>query len=119
MAFALLNKALGQKRVLGLHIDNGFMRKNESKKVEEAYKNHGFSNFIVEDASKTFLKAVENLTDPQKKRMAIGENFITVRNEVVAKQKFDENKWLLAQGTLYPDIIESGGTKNSNKTKQT
>ncbi|WP_288566394.1 glutamine-hydrolyzing GMP synthase [uncultured Treponema sp.] len=117
VAFALLNKALGQERVLGLHIDNGFMRKNESKKVEEAYKNHGFSNFIVEDASKTFLKAVENLTDPQKKRMAIGENFITVRNEVVAKQKFDENKWLLAQGTLYPDIIESGGTKNSNVIK--
>lgn len=117
VAFALLNKALEQKRVLGLHIDNGFMRKNESKKVEEAYKNHGFSNFIVEDASKTFLKAVENLTDPQKKRMAIGENFITVRNEVVAKQKFDENKWLLAQGTLYPDIIESGGTKNSNVIK--
>lgn len=117
VAFALLNKALGQKRVLGLHIDNGFMRKNESKKVEEAYKKHGFSNFIVEDASKTFLKAVENLTDPQKKRMAIGENFITVRNEVVAKQKFDENKWLLAQGTLYPDIIESGGTKNSNVIK--
>lgn len=117
VAFALLNKALGQKRVLGLHIDNGFMRKNESKKVEEAYKNHGFSNFIVEDASKTFLKAVENLTDPQKKRMAIGENFITVRNEVVAKQNFDENKWLLAQGTLYPDIIESGGTKNSNVIK--
>ena len=117
VAFALLNKALGQKRVFGLHIDNGFMRKNESKKVEEAYKNHGFSNFIVEDASKTFLKAVENLTDPQKKRMAIGENFITVRNEVVAKQKFDENKWLLAQGTLYPDIIESGGTKNSNVIK--
>ena len=117
VAFALLNKALGQKRVLGLHIDNGFMRKNESKKVEEAYKNHGFSNFIVEDASKTFLKAVENHTDPQKKRMAIGENFITVRNEVVAKQKFDENKWLLAQGTLYPDIIESGGTKNSNVIK--
>lgn len=117
VAFALLNKALGQKRLLGLHIDNGFMRKNESKKVEEAYKNHGFSNFIVEDASKTFLKAVENLTDPQKKRMAIGENFITVRNEVVAKQKFDENKWLLAQGTLYPDIIESGGTKNSNVIK--
>ncbi len=117
VAFALLNKALGQERVLGLHIDNGFMRKNESKKVEEAYKNQGFSNFIVEDASESFLKSVENLTDPQKKRMAIGENFISVRNEVVARQKLDENKWLLAQGTLYPDIIESGGTKNSNVIK--
>ncbi|MCR5763177.1 MAG: glutamine-hydrolyzing GMP synthase [Treponema sp.] len=117
VAFALLNKALGQERVLGLHIDNGFMRKNESKSVAESYKSHGFSNFIVEDASESFLKAVYHLTDPQKKRMAVGENFITVRNEVLARQKLDEDKWMLAQGTLYPDIIESGGTKNSKVIK--
>ena len=117
VAFALLNKALGQDRGLGLHIDNGFMRKDESAHVADAYRSHGFTNFIVEDASASFLKAVEGLTDPQKKRMAVGENFITVRNEVVAKQKLDENQWMLAQGTLYPDIIESGGTKNSHVIK--
>ena len=117
ITFALLNKALGQDRVLGLHIDNGFMRKNESANVAEAYKKFGFTNFIVEDASESFLKAISGLTDPQKKRMAVGENFITVRNEVVAKQHLDENQWLLAQGTLYPDIIESGGTKNSKTIK--
>ncbi|MCR4742800.1 MAG: glutamine-hydrolyzing GMP synthase [Treponema sp.] len=117
ITFALLNKALGQDRVLGLHIDNGFMRKNESANVAQAYKKFGFTNFIVEDASQSFLKAISGLTDPQKKRMAVGENFITVRNEVVAKQHLDDNKWLLAQGTLYPDIIESGGTKNSNTIK--
>ena len=117
ITFALLNKAIGQDRVLGLHIDNGFMRKNESKSVADAYHKFGFNNFIVEDASESFLKAVAGLTDPQKKRMAIGENFITVRNEVVAKQHLDEDKWMLAQGTLYPDIIESGGTKNSNTIK--
>ncbi|MCQ2610753.1 MAG: glutamine-hydrolyzing GMP synthase [Treponema sp.] len=117
ITFALLNKALGQDRVLGLHIDNGFMRKNESKNVEIAYKKFGFNNFIVEDASQSFLDAIKGLTDPQKKRMAVGENFITVRNEVVAKQHLDDDKWLLAQGTLYPDIIESGGTKNSNVIK--
>lgn len=117
VAFALLNKALGQDRVLGLHIDNGFMRKNESANVEKAYKAHGFNNFIVEDASESFLKAVYHLTDPQKKRMAVGENFIKVRDEVVARQKLDESKWMLAQGTLYPDIIESGGTKNSHVIK--
>ena len=114
ITFALLNKALGQERVLGLHIDNGFMRKNESANVADAYHKFGFNNFIVEDASESFLKAIAGLTDPQKKRMAVGENFITVRNEVVAKQNLDESQWMLAQGTLYPDIIESGGTKNSN-----
>lgn len=117
VAFALLNKALGQERVLGLHIDNGFMRKNESADVAAAYKSRGFSNFITEDAGSGFLKAVEHLTDPQKKRMAVGEHFISVRNEVVGRLKLDEDKWLLAQGTLYPDIIESGGTKNSRVIK--
>ncbi len=116
ITFALLNKALGQDRVLGLHIDNGFMRKNESANVAEAYRKFGFTNFIVEDASESFLKAIAGLTDPQKKRMAVGENFITVRNEVTARQKLDDS-WLLAQGTLYPDIIESGGTKNSHTIK--
>jgi GMP synthase (glutamine-hydrolysing) len=117
VAFALLNKALGQERVLGLHIDNGFMRKNESKSVAEAYKKFGFNNFIVEDASESFLNAIKGLTDPQKKRMAVGENFITVRDRVVAAQKLNEDDWMLAQGTLYPDIIESGGTKNSHTIK--
>lgn len=117
VAFALLNKALGQERVLGLHIDNGFMRKDESARVQDAYRAHGFTNFIVEDASEGFLAAVKGLTDPQKKRMAVGEHFITVRNEVVARQHLDESRWMLAQGTLYPDIIESGGTKNSKTIK--
>ncbi len=117
VAFALLNKALGQERVLGLHIDNGFMRKNESKKVAESYRKFGFNNFIVEDASESFLAAIKGLTDPQKKRMAVGENFITVRDSVVTAQKLNEDDWMLAQGTLYPDIIESGGTKNSHTIK--
>ncbi|ULQ60630.1 glutamine-hydrolyzing GMP synthase [Brucepastera parasyntrophica] len=117
VAFALLNKTLGQDRVLGLHIDNGFMRKNESAVIAERYKNAGFTNFIVEDASDRFLKAVYHETDPQKKRKAIGETFITVRDEVVKKIGLREDEWLLGQGTLYPDIIESGGTKNSNIIK--
>jgi GMP synthase (glutamine-hydrolysing) len=117
VAFALLNKALGQNRVLGLHIDNGFMRKDESRVIAERYREFGFTNFIVEDASETFLKAVYHETDPQKKRKAIGETFITVRDEVVKRLKLDEDEWLLGQGTLYPDIIESGGTKNSHTIK--
>ncbi len=119
VAFALLNKALGQDKVLGLHIDNGFMRKDESRKVADAYRAHGFTNFITEDAGETFLAAVAGLTDPQKKRMAVGETFIKVRDAVVARLGLEQSgeNWLLAQGTLYPDIIESGGTKNSHVIK--
>ena len=117
VAFALLNKALGQERVLGLHIDNGFMRKNESNVIAQRYRDFGFTNFISEDASETFLKAIYHETDPQKKRKAVGETFITVRNEVVARLGLNEDDWLLGQGTLYPDIIESGGTQNSHTIK--
>lgn len=117
VAFALLNKALGQDRVLGLHIDNGFMRKNESSNVDKAYRGHNFNNFVVKDASESFLSAIAGLTDPQKKRMAVGENFIRVRDNFVKEQNLDENRYMLAQGTLYPDIIESGGTKNSHTIK--
>ena len=119
VAFALLNKALGQSRVLGLHIDNGFMRQNESEKVAAAYKKFGFENFAVKDASSAFLRAVDCLTDPQQKRAAVGETFIKARDEFVAEQKqnIDESNLLLAQGTLYPDIIESGGSKNADTIK--
>ncbi|MBQ9239574.1 MAG: glutamine-hydrolyzing GMP synthase [Treponema sp.] len=117
VTFALLNKALGAERVLGLHIDNGFMRKNESAHIAETYRQYGLSNFITCDASETFLRAVSGLTDPQKKRAAIGETFIAVRNDVSAAQHLNEHDWLLAQGTLYPDIIESGGTKNAQTIK--
>lgn len=117
VTFALLNKALGQERVLGLHIDNGFMRKGESNTVAEHYRAAGFTNFIVEDASDRFLKAVSGLVDPQKKRIAVGETFVAVRNDIVRERGLDGESWMLAQGTLYPDIIESGGTKNSKVIK--
>jgi len=117
VAFALLNKTLGQDRVLGLHIDNGFMRKDESIIIANRYREFGFNNFLVEDASETFLAAVYHESDPQKKRKAVGETFISVRDTVVKRLNLDENEWLLGQGTLYPDIIESGGSKNSHVIK--
>jgi GMP synthase (glutamine-hydrolysing) len=123
VAFALLNKALGTDRVLGLHIDNGFMRQNESAVIAERYRAAGYTNFIYEDASERFLAAIAGLCDPQEKRRVVGETFLTVRDEVVkrrnlsAQSAMDGDDWLLAQGTLYPDIIESGGTQNSHMIK--
>lgn len=122
VTFALLNKALGNDRVLGLHIDNGFMRKNESKQIEQLYHKYGFKNFFLYDASESFLKAIQGVTDPQKKRVIIGEHFVAIKDQVFKNHKvfnhnLDTNKWILAQGTLYPDIIESGGTIHSKTIK--
>ena len=116
VSFALLNRALGQERVLGLHIDNGFMRKGESSLVCASYKRSGFDNFKAVDESERFLAAIAGLTDPQEKRRAVGETFVAVRDEFAEKQGLGD-EWLLAQGTLYPDIIESGGSKNADAIK--
>jgi GMP synthase (glutamine-hydrolysing) len=117
VTFALLNKVIGKENVLGLHINNGFMRKNETEEIKKRYLEFGFDNFIIEDASDTFLEAVKGKTDPQEKRKIIGETFLKVRDQTVKKLDLDENAWLLGQGTLYPDIIESGGSKHAHVIK--
>ena len=113
VAFALLNRALGPERVLGLHIDNGLMRKNESADVIGFMNREGFHNLKVRDATAEFLKALEGVHAPEKKRKAIGDTFLTVKDDALAALDLDPEEWLLAQGTIYPDTIESGGTKNA------
>ena len=117
VTFTLLNKALGEDRVLGIHIDNGFMRKNESAEVKRALDKLGFHNLIVVDRSEDFLRAVEGMTDPQEKRKAIGDEFIYVKDRELESLNLDPEKWMLGQGTLYPDIIESGGSKHADVIK--
>jgi len=117
VAFALLSEALGPSRVRGLFIDNGFMRKNEPARIRAAYEAVGFANVDYLDASAEFLAAVAGLTDPQAKRQAVGETFVRVRESYLAAQALDPEQWLLGQGTLYPDIIESGGTAHAQVIK--
>lgn len=117
VAFTLLNKALGQDRVLGLHIDNGFMRKNESKLISDRYIKFGFSNFILEDDSEIFLDGIKNIIDSQEKTRIIGETFLQVHNKIVETQNLLESQLILAQGTLYPDVIKNGITKNNHSIK--
>ncbi|MFC1552224.1 glutamine-hydrolyzing GMP synthase [Candidatus Latescibacterota bacterium] len=117
VTLTLLNNALGKDRVLGLHIDNGLMRKNETAKVEQALGQLDFDNLIIVDRSDDFLKAVEGLTDPQEKRKAIGDEFIYVKDRELDNLKLNPDKWMLGQGTLYPDIIESGGTEHADVIK--
>jgi len=113
VAFGLINKALGPERVLGLHIDNGFMRKQETDLVARYMKENGFDNLIIEDASDEFLLSVEGMVEPEAKRYAIGKTFLDVKDRVLEKLDLDADSWLLGQGTLYPDTIESGGTENA------
>lgn len=113
VAFALLNKALGPENVLGLHIDNGLMRKNESADVLEFMHKEGFHNLKVRDASGDFLKALEGVDSPEVKRKIIGATFLTVKDDALAALDLNPEEWLLAQGTIYPDTIESGATKHA------
>jgi GMP synthase (glutamine-hydrolysing) len=113
VAFMLINKALGANRVQGLHIDNGFMRKQETSLVAQYMKGSGFNNLIIEDASEEFLLSVEGLVEPEAKRHAIGKTFLDVKDRMLDQLELDPEAWLLGQGTLYPDTIESGGTENA------
>ncbi|MCY3738308.1 MAG: glutamine-hydrolyzing GMP synthase [Gemmatimonadaceae bacterium] len=117
VCFLLLNRALGTDHVLGLHIDNGFMRKGETAAVESLLKGSGFSNLKVVDAGAAFLARVAGVADPEAKRLAIGEEFIEVRDRVLADLDLDPDQWLLGQGTLYTDTIESGGTDHAEVIK--
>ena len=113
VSFLLLNRALGEERVLGLHIDNGFMRKNETVQVTQLLDRSGFKNLKVVDANDSFLEAVKGVVEPEQKRRIIGQEFINVRDRVLEDLNLDPEEWLLGQGTLYTDTIESGGTEHA------
>ena len=117
VAFLLLNQALGEDRVLGLHIDNGFMRKGETALVERLLKDSGFTNLEVVDAGAEFLARLQGMAEPEEKRRHIGEEFIAVRDRELARLNLDPDEWLLGQGTLYTDTIESGGTAHAEVIK--
>lgn len=100
---SLISKAIGNNLTC-VFVDTGLMRKNEAKEVFEAFKNEDV-NFVMVDAKKRFLKKLEGVLDPEKKRKIIGEEFIRVFEDEAKKIGQVD---FLAQGTIYPDVIESG-----------
>jgi len=116
VAYTLLSKALGKKRVVGLLVDTGFMRKKEVKIVKKNLELLGF-NLNVVDASEKFYSTLKGIKDPESKRKIIGNLFLEVQSEEANKIISDHENWLLGQGTIYPDTIESGGTKLSHSIK--
>ncbi len=113
VAFALLNNALGVDRVRGIFVDNGFLRLGEVEQVRKSYAALGWKNIKYVDASAYFLRALKGLTDPQEKRIAVGEAFLRVRDIQLKEMGLNPEEWMLGQGTLYPDIIESGGEEHA------
>jgi GMP synthase (glutamine-hydrolysing) len=101
---ALLHKAIGD-RLVCIFVDNGLLRKNEREMVEATFRDHFKINLVTLDASEQFLAALHGVTDPQGKRKIIGAEFIEAFKRG-AKMIHGAN--FLAQGTLYPDVIESG-----------
>ena len=104
---ALLIKAIG-KQLVCVHVNHGLMRKGESENVIEVFKNGLDANLIYIDATDRFLDKLAGVTDPEQKRKIIGGEFIVVFNEEAKKLEGIE---FLAQGTIYPDILESDGVK--------
>ncbi len=104
---ALLIKAIG-KQLVCVHVNHGLMRKGESEQVIEVFGKQMDANLIYVDATDRFLDLLAGVTEPEKKRKIIGGEFIKVFDEEAAKL---EGVSFLAQGTIYPDILESKGVK--------
>ena len=107
VAALLIHKAIGD-RLKCVFVDNGLLRLNEEAEIEEMFKNNFKVNFTPLYSSERFLEKLKGITDPEQKRKIVGEEFIAVFSEFAEKN--GPFKWL-AQGTLYPDVIESGVSK--------
>jgi GMP synthase (glutamine-hydrolysing) len=111
---SLIHKAIGEQLVC-IFVDNGLLRKNESESVVSTFRNHFHMDLRVVDWSKQFLKKLASVTDPQQKRIIIGSEFIEAFK---SEAKKIPNVKFLAQGTLYPDVIESGAQASANSTSK-
>ena len=109
----LLNKAIG-KKLYCIFVNTGLLRKNEEKQVIKTFKKRLRINLIYVNAEKEFLKKLKNVSDPEKKRKIIGNLFIQIFERYSKKIK---NVKFLAQGTLYPDLIESKSVTGSQTSK--
>jgi GMP synthase (glutamine-hydrolysing) len=124
VAFTLLNAVLGPDRVQGLLVDTGLMRKNEVPMIRNAFSALGVTNLRIVDASEEFFAALKGITDPEEKRKAIGDTFLRVQERVSKEMNLSQytstpvaSRQLLGQGTIYPDTIETKGTKHADHIK--
>lgn len=117
VAFTLCFRALGPERVYGTYVDTGLMREGETEFVRGVFERIGSKHFRVEDASRSFLARLRGVSDPEQKRHIIGEEFVAVQDRILQEGHFLDGRWILGQGTIYPDTIESGGTVKADVIK--
>jgi GMP synthase (glutamine-hydrolysing) len=116
VAFTLCLRALGEKRVRGVYVDTGFMRAGETQAVRDMFACIG-GDVTIELAEDEFLGALSEARDPELKRRIIGEAFVGVQERIIQSRHLLDGHWILGQGTIYPDTIESGGTANASVIK--
>ena len=117
VAYTLCLRALGDARVRGAYVDTGLMREGETDFVRGVFESVGTHGLAVESAGKKFLSALAGIRDPEKKRNIIGEKFVEVQERILQSGHFLDGNWILGQGTIYPDTIESGGTSKADVIK--
>ena len=117
VAYTLCLRALGPDRVHGIYVDTGLMRAGETEFVRGLFQRLGATAFHVEEAADEFLGALAGVCDPEQKRHIIGEQFVSVQDRVLKTGAFLDGHWILGQGTIYPDTIESGGTAKADLIK--
>lgn len=113
VAYDLCLRALGPRRVRGVYVDTGLMREGETEFVRRNFEMLSSGAVAVEEAQEEFLAALAGACDPERKRTAIGEQFVRVQERIIEARHLLEGGWILGQGTIYPDTIESGGTEKA------
>lgn len=112
VAFVLCAKALPKDRIFGLYVDTGLMRKRETEELRANLARLGLLDRLRTcDKSAAFLSRLRGVTNPEKKRQIIGRLFVEVQSQAMIELGIDDQHWLLGQGTIYPDTIESGGAR--------
>jgi GMP synthase (glutamine-hydrolysing) len=117
VAFAVCLRALGRDRVHAVYVDTGLMREGETEFVQSTFEAMAPGVFEVVDAKREFLAHLDGVTEPERKRHLIGEEFVAVQERILERGRFLDGQWILGQGTIYPDTIESGGTQKAETIK--
>ena len=115
VAFSLCLDALGSERERGVYVDTGLMREGETDYIRQTFA--GFGLIRIEDCAEEFLSALEHVRDPEVKRHIIGEQFVKIQERIIEERGLLDGRWILGQGTIYPDTIESGGTARASTIK--